>query len=51
MFGLLRRMVVLAAIGAAVGYFVKRRKQEDVWDAEDPEGDWGMAQTDLQRAP
>ena len=50
MFGLLRRLVVLAAIGAAVGYCVQRRKQQDVWDAEDPDGDWGLAKTDLQRA-
>ena len=51
MIRLLSRVLVLAAIGAAVGYFFQRRKQEDVWDAEDPDGDWGLAQTDLQRSP
>jgi hypothetical protein len=50
MFRLLSRLLVLAAIGAAAGYFIQRRKQEDVWDAEDPDGDWGLAQSDLQRS-
>lgn len=51
MFKLLRRLAVLAAIGAVVGYFLNRRRQEDTWDAEDPDGDWGMEQSDLQRTP
>ena len=52
MIRLLSRVLVLAAIGAAVGYVVQKRKQgDDIWDAEDPDGDWGLAQMDLQRAP
>ena len=51
MFKLIRRLIVLSAIGAAVGYFMQQRRREDTWDAEDPEGDWGMAQTDLQHTP
>ena len=51
MFKLVRRLVVLAAIGGAAGYFIRRRKQEDLWDAEDPDGDWGLEQSDLARTP
>jgi hypothetical protein len=47
----LGRLAILAAIGAAIGYVIQRRKQGDVWDAEDPDGDWGLAQMDLQRSP
>jgi hypothetical protein len=49
MLKLLGRLAILAAIGAAIGYFLKRRTRADVWDAEDPEGDWGLAQVDLQQ--
>ena len=51
MFGLIRRLVVLAAIGGAVGYVVRRRQHEELWAADDPEGDWGLEQTGLNRAP
>ena len=51
MLKILGRLAILAAIGAAIGYVIQRRKQGDIWDAEDPDGDWGLAQTDLQRAP
>jgi hypothetical protein len=47
----LGRLAILAAIGAAIGYIAQRRKQarqNDVWDAEDPDGDWGLAQMELQ---
>lgn len=47
MFKLLRRLAVLAAIGGAVGYFFKQRKQEDTWDADEPDGDWGVKQSNL----
>jgi hypothetical protein len=48
---LLGRLAILAAIGAAIGYIAQRRRQsrqQDVWDAEDPDGDWGLAQMELQ---
>jgi hypothetical protein len=51
---LLSRLVILAAIGAAIGFVAQRRKQEnqrDVWDAEDPDGDWGLAKMELQGSP
>ncbi len=51
MLKVLGRLAILAAIGAAIGYVIQRRKQGDVWDAEDPDGDWGLAQMDLQRSP
>jgi hypothetical protein len=51
MLKVLGRLAILAAIGAAIGYVVQRRKQGDVWDPEDPDGDWGLAQIDLQRSP
>ena len=51
MFKLLRRLVVLAAIGGAVGYVMRRRKGDDDWDADNPEGDWGLEQSDLSRRP
>lgn len=44
---LFRRLMVLAAIGGAVGYFVKQRRQEDRWEADDPEGDWGVKQSNV----
>jgi hypothetical protein len=47
---ILGRLAILAAIGAVIGYVFQRRKQDDVWDPEDPDGDWGMAQADLQRS-
>lgn len=51
---LLSRLAILAAIGAAIGYIAQRRKQgnqRDIWDAEDPDGDWGLAQMELQGSP
>jgi len=49
MFKLIRRMAMFAVVAGAVGYFVKRRTTDDVWDAEQPEGDYGMKQYGLQR--
>lgn len=54
MFKLLGRLVLLAAIGGAIGYFVKQSRQEDEWDADYPEDDWASEQTkqmDAQRDP
>ncbi|MGE0542988.1 MAG: hypothetical protein AB7R89_22705 [Dehalococcoidia bacterium] len=54
MLKLLSRLAILAAIGAAIGYIAQRRKQgnqRDIWDAEDPDGDWGLAQMELQGSP
>jgi hypothetical protein len=51
MFKLVRRLIMLAAIGGAVSYFIRRRKQDDLWDADEPEGDWGVEQTHLSRSP
>lgn len=54
MFKLLSRLMLLAAIGGAIGYFVKRGRQEDERDADYPEDDWASEQSeqmDAQRDP
>ena len=38
-----------AVLAAVAGFVLRRRTRGAVWDPEDPEGDWGMALTDLQR--
>ena len=51
MLKLLGRLAILTVIGAAIGYIAQRRRQarqKEVWDAEDPDGDWGLAQLELQ---
>jgi hypothetical protein len=39
-----------AALAAVASVVLRRRSRGAVWDPEDPEGDWGMAQSDLRRS-
>ena len=50
MFKLVRRLIVLAAIGGAVSYVMNRRKKDDTWDSDDG-GDWTMEGTEADRRP
>lgn len=40
-----------AALAAIASIVLRRRSPSAIWDPEDPEGDWGMALSDLQRTP
>jgi hypothetical protein len=51
---LLKRVVVLAAAGAAVGYVVRRwmsRSNGTRADAGEPEGTWGLERSGLTAGP
>jgi hypothetical protein len=43
---LITRLLVVAAIGAAVGYVLRRRRASE-WDPERPDGTWGLERSGL----
>lgn len=45
MFKLLRRLMLIAAIGAVISFVLRRKNEDDEWDTDDLDDDWGVEET------